>query len=87
MPWNIYQDPILPWWFKSAVYCLIGGILVVLPAVVIEHRSKTDPWKRMPFQGDPAPGLLHDTAEVANLEITKTLGLVRWHIILCRFTG
>lgn len=47
MPWYIYHDPTLPWWLKAAVYCLMGGILLVLLTVAIEQR-KVKPQERHP---------------------------------------
>ena len=31
IPWHVLvaDDPVVPWWLRIAVFCLLGGILVV----------------------------------------------------------
>ena len=40
IPWYVMvaDDPVMPWWLKIAVFCLLGGILVVLATLAIEQR-------------------------------------------------
>jgi len=44
MPWYVIvaDDPVLPWWLRTAVFCLLGGILLVLLTVALE-QMKTKP--------------------------------------------
>jgi len=37
--WQVYHEPALPWWLKIAIYCLLGGILLVLLTVALEHAE------------------------------------------------
>ncbi len=39
-PWYVMvaDDPVLPWWLRIAVFCLLGGILVVLATLALEQR-------------------------------------------------
>ena len=32
LPWYVMvsEDPVTPWWLKTAVFCLLGGILLVM---------------------------------------------------------
>lgn len=78
MPWYVYHDPTLPWWLKAAVYCLMGGILLVLLTVAIEQR-KVKPPGEAPYPVGPLRMLLQNSAEVPSREITETLGLVKGH--------
>ena len=41
IPWYVMvsDDPALPGWLKIAVFCLLGGILVVLMSVALEQRK------------------------------------------------
>ena len=43
IPWHIMvaDDPVIPWWLKTAVFCLLGGILVVLATLVFEQGMQT----------------------------------------------
>ena len=36
IPWHVLvaDDPAVPWWLRAAVFCLLGGILVVLLTVL-----------------------------------------------------
>ena len=41
IPWYVVvaDDPALPWWLKIAIFCLLGGILVVLGTLALEQRA------------------------------------------------
>ena len=41
LPWYTIaaRDPVVPWWLRLAIFCLLGGILVVLVTLAIEQRS------------------------------------------------
>ena len=41
IPWYVIiaDDPVVPWWLRIAVFCLLGGILVVLLTVALEQRK------------------------------------------------
>ena len=86
MPWYVYHEPI-PLWLKIAVYCLVGGILVVLLTVAIEQRkAKTTGKEFLPLESQPQM-LLQNSAEVPGHQITENLGLVRGHTIFAIWIG
>ena len=41
IPWYVMvaEDPVVPWWLRIAVFCLLGDILVVLVTVAVEQRK------------------------------------------------
>ena len=41
IPWHmiVADDPIVPWWLRIAVFCLLGGILLVLLTVAVEQMK------------------------------------------------
>ncbi len=92
MPWYIYHDPLLPWWLKTAVYCIMGGILVVLLTVAIEHRGAVTKAREVPTEESP-PGearravLLQNTGEVPGRKVSEVLGLVTGHVIFAVSLG
>ncbi len=87
MPWYIYHDPALPWWLKIAVYCLLGGILLVLLTVAIEQR-KGKALVEEPHPSESRPRmLLQNSPEVPGCEITENLGLVKGHTIFAIWLG
>ena len=58
IPWHIMvaDDPVVPWWLKIAIFCLLGGILLVLTTVALEQttsrtsgRTAIDKTLRLPF--------------------------------------
>jgi len=87
MPWYIYHDPTLPWWLKIAVYCLMGGILLVLMMVAIEQRKSKTPGEELLPAESRTRILLQNSAEVIGCEITDILGLVKGHTIYAIWLG
>ena len=45
LPWYVIvsDDPVIPWWLRTAIFCLLGGILVVLLTVALEQTGKKGP--------------------------------------------
>ena len=31
------DDPVVPWWLRIAIFCLLGGILVVMVTLALEQ--------------------------------------------------
>jgi len=89
IPWLVYvsDDPILPWWFRTAVYCLLGGILLVLLTVAIEQRKGKVAEKELPPVESRTRMLLQNSTEVPGREITQSLGLVQGHTIFAIWIG
>jgi len=87
VPWYVYHDPMVPWWLRIAVYCLLGGILLVLMTVAAEQRKGKIPEKEL-LPGESQPRvLLQNSAEVPGREITEILGLVQGHTIFTIWIG
>ena len=89
MPWHVIvsQDPVVPWWLRIAVFCLLGGILVVLLTVALEQRTnKTSAEAPLPAETDRTVLLLNSTA-VPGRDITKILGLVQGHTVFAIWLG
>ena len=89
IPWHVIvaDDPAVPWWLMTAVFCLLGGILVVLLTVAIEQRkSKTSPEGPLPAQSDRTV-LLLNSAELPGRRITEILGLVQGHTVFAIWLG
>ncbi len=89
IPWYLMvaEDPIVPWWLRIAVFCLLGGILVVLGTVALE-QTKTRPSATAPVsaESDRAVLLLNSTA-LPGREITEILGLVQGHTVYAIWLG
>ncbi len=87
IPWYIYNDPLLPWWIKTAGYLLVGGILLVLLAVGIEHRGIKDLSRETPSDEPKSKILLQNSDKVPDREIKEALGVVKGHTIFAVSLG
>jgi len=89
IPWYVIisDDPALPWWLRIAIFCLLGGILVVLMTVALGQR------KNLAKAGGPlttesdSSVLLLNSTELPGREITKILGLVQGHTVFAVWLG
>ena len=89
VPWHVIvsDDPVLPWWLRAAVFCPLGGILLVLMTVALEQRkNKTDDLE-CPAAESRFRGLLVNCASIPGREVTETLGLVKGHTIFAIWIG
>jgi uncharacterized protein YbjQ (UPF0145 family) len=89
IPWHVIvaDDPVVPWWLRTAVFCLLGGILVVLLTVALEQRkNKASAGGPLPIEPDRTV-LLLNSAELPGREITEILGLVQGHTVFAIWLG
>ncbi len=88
IPWYVVavDDPVTPWWLRLAVFCLIGGILIVLVTVAIEQR-KFKVSAEVPLETEPDSSiLLLNSAEVGGRK-QQVLGLVQGHTVFAIWLG
>ena len=89
IPWHVVaaEDPVVPWWLRIAVFCLVGGILVVLLALALETRkSKTSAEALLQPESAEAVLLLNST-EIPGRQIREILGLVQGHTVFAIWLG
>ena len=89
IPWHVIvaDDPPVPWWLKTAVFCLLGGILLVLLTVVLEQkRNKISEVETPAPEADPAVMLLN-SATIPDRDISEILGLVQGHTVFAIWLG
>ena len=89
IPWYmiVEDDPVVPWWLRIAVFCLLGGILVVLLTVALEQKkSKTSGEGPLPTEPDRTL-LLLNSATLPGREIREILGLVQGHTVFAIWLG
>ena len=89
IPWYVVvaEDPVIPWWLKIAVFCLLGGIFVVLATLAIEQRTpKTSVDEPLVADSDRTI-LLLNTDVLPGREITEILGLVQGHTVFAIWLG
>jgi uncharacterized protein YbjQ (UPF0145 family) len=89
MPWYVMvaDDPVMPWWLKIAVFCLLGGILVVLVTLALEQRAhKASVQEPLRTESDHTVLLLNSDV-LPGREITEILGLVQGHTVFAIWLG
>ena len=89
MPWYVVasRDPVLPWWLRTAVFCLLGGILVVLLTVALEQRKSVGSGNGLaPAEPDRTVLLLNSDA-VPGREIAEVMGVVQGHTVFAIWLG
>ena len=89
IPWYVMvaDDPVTPWWLKMAVFCLLGGILVVLVTLALEQKRNTTPTGGLaPMESDRTV-LLLNSDEIPGRQITEVLGLVQGHTVFAIWLG
>ena len=89
VPWHVVtsEDPVVPWWLRIAIFCLLGGILVVLVTVALEQKTtKTTP--DMPAAAEPDSSiLLLNSSQVPGRQTQEILGLVQGHTVFAIWLG
>jgi len=89
IPWYVIaaDDPAVPWWLKIALFCLLGGILVVLLTVTLEQRKiKLTEGETLSTEPERAV-LLLNSSSLPGREITDVLGLVQGHTVFAIWLG
>jgi uncharacterized protein YbjQ (UPF0145 family) len=89
MPWYVMvsDNPVLPWWFRLAVFCLLGGILVVLATLALEQRAYRKSAEAPATVESDHRILLLSSDELPGREITEILGLVQGHTVFAIWLG
>ena len=89
MPWYVMvaDNPVLPWWLRLAVFCLLGGILVVLATLALEQRAYRKSAEAPATAESDRRVLLLSSDELPGQEITEILGLVQGHTVFAIWLG
>ena len=89
VPWHVItsDDPVVPWWLRIAIFCLLGGILVVLITVALEQKT-AKPQADIPVTAEPDSGiLLLNSSQVPGRQTSEILGLVQGHTVYAIWLG
>ena len=89
IPWAVVaaEDPIVPWWLRIAVFCLLGGILVVLATVAFEQWKGRTLGEELPVAELDTRVSLMNSTEVPGRDVTEILGLVQGHTVFAIWLG
>ncbi len=89
IPWHVIvaDNPVVPWWLRIAVFCLLGGILVVLATLALEQGMRRAPVEESPATESDRAVLLLNSDVLPGREITEILGLVQGHTVFAIWLG
>jgi uncharacterized protein YbjQ (UPF0145 family) len=89
IPWYVMvaEDPATPWWFRIAVFCLLGGILLVLATLALEKKPATQIDQKPDTAESESQVLLLNSDRVPDRKITEILGLVQGHTVFAVWLG
>lgn len=89
IPWRVMvaDDPSIPWWLKIAVFCLLGGILVVLATLTLEQTAHKVSVEEPQATESDRTVLLLNSDVLPGREITEVLGLVQGHTVFAIWLG
>jgi uncharacterized protein YbjQ (UPF0145 family) len=89
IPWYVVatDDPVVPWWLRIAVFCLLGGILVVLATVAFEHWKGRTLGGELPITELDTRVSLMNSTEVPGRQTREILGLVQGHTVFAIWLG
>jgi uncharacterized protein YbjQ (UPF0145 family) len=89
IPWHVMvaDDPVVPWWLRIAVFCLLGGILVVLATVALEQTTSRVSAEGPPPAEPASAVLLLNSLTLPGREITEIMGLVQGHTVFAIWLG
>jgi uncharacterized protein YbjQ (UPF0145 family) len=83
----VAKDPVVPWWLRIAVFCLLGGILVVLITVALEQKIAGISTEK-PAAAEPDKTiLLLNSDSVPGRQTREILGLVQGHTVFAIWLG
>jgi uncharacterized protein YbjQ (UPF0145 family) len=89
IPWHVVvaDDPVIPWWLQMAVFCLLGGILLVFATLAIEQWTRKVSFQEPLATETDRTVLLLNSDVLPGREITEILGLVQGHTVFAIWLG
>ena len=89
IPWYVIieDDPVVPWWLRIAIFCLLGGILLVMITLAFEQKKHKSPEKEFTLSESQLRILLQNSSEIPGRRITEILGLVQGHTVFAIWLG
>ncbi len=91
IPWHVIvaDNPVIPWWLRLAIFCLLGGILVVMLTVALEqkHSTRADTRSTDVLTESQRRILLQNSPTVPGRDVTRNLGVVQGHTVFAIWLG
>ncbi|MGA1871632.1 MAG: YbjQ family protein [bacterium] len=83
----VAKDPVVPWWLRIAIFCLLGGILLVLLSIALEQMKYKTSQGELSDDESQSDILLLTSPDIPGHKITEILGLVQGHTIFAIWLG
>ena len=89
VPWHVMvaDDPVVPWWLRIAIFCLLGGILLVLLTLALEQGTYKTSKKELISDRSQKGVILLNSTEVPGRQIKEILGLAQGHTVFAIWLG
>jgi uncharacterized protein YbjQ (UPF0145 family) len=83
----VENDPVVPLWLRTAIFCLLGGFLLVMLSLAFEQKRTRISEEGLSLTDSQLRVLLQNSAEIPDREITEILGLVQGHTVFAIWLG
>lgn len=89
LPWHVVvaTDPVIPWWLRLAVFCLLGGILTVLITLALEQMAHAARSSDAGVKAADNGMLLLNSDSLPGREVSQVFGLVQGHTVFAVWLG
>lgn len=89
VPWHVITstDPMIPIWLRTAIFCILGGLLVVLASLALEQTSAADTPQEDTSTAEDETMLIASSQTIPERTITEVLGLVQGHTVFAIWLG
>jgi len=89
IPWYVVvsDDPVIPCWLRIAIFCLLGGILVVLLTLALEQTKCAKSNKELVVDQSQPSILVLNSIEVPGRNVTEILGMAQGHTVFAIWLG
>ena len=89
VPWHVItsDDPVIPLWLRAAIFCMLGGILLVLTTLALEQMGAKDTPTDQSLPTTTNDMLLLSSQTVPDRNIKEVLGLVQGHTVFAIWLG
>lgn len=89
VPWHVIvsDDPVVPMWLRVAIFCLLGGFLVVLGTLACEQLGRKPAAKITERELPETSILTLNSDTVPDRPITEVLGVAQGHTVYAIWLG
>lgn len=89
VPWHVVpsDDPVVPPWLRIAIFCVLGGILVVLVTLALEQKTSRKPTDELATAEPDDSVLLLNSDDLPGRKTTDVLGMVQGHTVFAIWIG